>query len=625
MRSETRGAAAAGLGGWKRDCWAGELRAADAGREVTLMGWVSRRREHGGVSFIDLRDRSGLVQVVLSGELAAWGAGLSPESVVAVRGRVALRPEGMANPELPTGEVEVAASDLRLLNRAKTPPIYTRDLAPRQHGAGGEKGSASAGERDAEGETGEAMRLRYRYLDLRRPRMQANLALRHRMVKAVRDYLDARGFWEVETPFLTRSTPEGARDYLVPARNAPGKFYALPQSPQIFKQLLMVAGVERYFQVVRCFRDEDLRADRQPEFTQIDIEMSFVEPADVVRLTEGLMAHIWREVLGVDLQTPFPRLDFAEAVASYGTDKPDLRFGMRIADLTAALEGCGFRVFGEAARRGEVVRGLAVPGGAAVFSRKDLDLLTREVQKFGAKGLVWAAFEPSGVRSPVSKFLTGEEVDTLRRLVGAGEGDLGLYVAAPPDTAAAALGHLRLHAAERLGLRDTAEWCFVWVVNYPLFEPDEETGGLGAKHHPFTAPFEEDLGLLETAPLKVRAKAYDLVLNGWELGGGSVRNHSREVQERVFEALGLAREEYLEKFGFLLEALEYGAPPHGGIALGVDRIAALLAGEESIREVIAFPKTTRAACLLSGAPSDVGTDQLAELGLRTRDRTFEPV
>jgi len=590
------------MGDWVRTKGAGELRAEDAGREVVLMGWVARRREHGGVTFLDLRDRSGVAQVVLAEELAARAAHLRVESVVAIRGEVVRRPEGMVNPSMPTGEVEVRAAELRLLSPAKTPPIYTDDLP------------ASA--RTAEsGEAAEVMRLRYRYLDLRRPRLQRNLAVRHRLVKVTRDYLDELGFLEIETPNLTRSTPEGARDYLVPARIAPGKFYALPQSPQLFKQLLMIAGLERYFQIARCYRDEDNRADRQPEFTQIDIEMSFVDEKGVEDLVEGLMARIWRETLGVELRVPFPRLTYDEAMLRYGCDKPDLRFGLEIADVTERVAGSGFRVFGEAGARGEVVRGLGVPGGAALFSRKDLDQLTEQARAGGAQGLVWMAFEPSGLRSPAAKLLEPSAVDRLAEGLGCREGDLALLVAAPEPTAATVLGQLRSSVARRLGLCDTGEWRFVWIVDYPLFEPGEIPGTWAPMHHPFTAPADGQADLLETDPARVRSKHYDLVLNGYELGSGSIRNRHRELQERVFRAMGLPPDEYLERFGFLLEALEYGAPPHGGIALGLDRIAALLVGEENIREVIAFPKTTRGTCPLTGAPASVGEDQLRELGI----------
>ncbi|MEW6032192.1 MAG: aspartate--tRNA ligase [Bacillota bacterium] len=600
MAEEMRAVEPGEPAGWRRTDGAGLLRPGDAGREVVLMGWVGRRRDHGGVAFIDLRDRSGSVQVVFGEALAAEAEELKPESVVAIRGTVALRPEGTVNRDIPTGEVEVRAAAVRLLNPARTPPVYTSEL-PAGPGAGST--------------AGETVRLRYRYLDLRRPSLQRNLALRHRLVKAVRDHLDEQGFWEIETPCLTRSTPEGARDYLVPARNAPGRFYALPQSPQLFKQLLMVAGVERYFQVARCFRDEDLRADRQPEFTQIDIEMSFVEPEDVMRLTEELMAGVWKEAVGVEVATPFPVLDYDRALLVYGSDKPDLRFGLEIADLTETAAGSAFRVLGEAGARGEVVRGLTVPGGAALYSRKDLDRLTQEVRVFGAQSLVWMAFEDSGLRSPAAKVLEETTVSALREALGARVGDLALLVAAAPETAAAALGHLRLQVGGRLGLRGGKDLRFVWVTNYPLFEAGEGPGRLAAKHHPFTAPVAADIDLLETDPARVRARAYDLVLNGWELGGGSIRNHRRDVQERVFRAMGLGPREYTEKFGFLLEALEYGAPPHGGIALGVDRIAALMAGEESIRDVIAFPKTASATCLLTGAPAVVEPEQLEELGL----------
>jgi aspartyl-tRNA synthetase len=578
------------------------------------MGWVARRREHGGVTFIDLRDRSGVVQGVLGEDYPAErAADLKVESVVAIRGVVERRPEGMGNPAMPTGEVEVRVSNLKVLNPAKTPPIYTSDAPPK----GGDSPAAAAGADDSLA-AGEVMRLRYRYLDLRRPKMQRNLALRHRMVKAVRDYFDERGFYEIETPFLTRSTPEGARDYLVPARNAAGMFYALPQSPQLFKQLLMIAGFERYFQIVRCFRDEDLRADRQPEFTQIDVEMSFVEPRDVQEMTEGLMVRIWREAAGIELKTPFPRLDYTEAIAVYGSDKPDLRFGLPIADLTRPVTGSEFRVFGEAATRGDVVRGFAAPGGVAAFSRKDLDKFTEDVKGFGVQGLVWMAFEPAGPRSPVAKFLAPETVTAIREAIGAKEGDLGFLVAAPAASASSALGHLRLRAADTLGLRRTGGLNFLWVEDFPLFEPAGVSGRLAAKHHPFTSPVAGDLDLLETEPARVRARAYDLVLNGTELGGGSVRNHVRALQERVFQAMGIPEDEYREKFGFLLEALEYGAPPHGGIALGVDRIAALMAGEESIREVMAFPKTARATDLMTGAPARVEPAQLEELAIEIK-------
>ncbi|RJQ11781.1 MAG: aspartate--tRNA ligase [Bacillota bacterium] len=600
------------MGDWVRTGGSGELRPADAGRDVTLMGWVARRREHGGVTFVDLRDRSGVVQVVLAGELSGRAGDLRVESVVAVRGTVGLRPEGLSNPALPTGEVEVRALDFRVLNPARTPPIYTDDAPGRVPVS--EAGRTVDGAEP--GETGEVLRLRYRYLDLRRPRMQRNLALRHRMVKAVRDYLDELGFLEIETPNLTRSTPEGARDYLVPARNAPGRFYALPQSPQLFKQLLMVAGFERYFQIARCFRDEDLRADRQPEFTQIDVEMSFVTPADVLQLTEGLMVRVWREAAGVEIKAPFPRMDYDEAVLRYGTDKPDLRFGLEISDVTELVGGSEFRVFGEAAARGEVVRGLAVPGGAGLLSRKDLDGLTEQVKAMGAPGLVWMAFEAAGVRSPVAKHLSSDVAETLRRALGAQEGAMALFVAGPSDAAAAALGHLRLEMAGKLGLTRPGDLRFLWVVNYPLFEAGDTPERLAAKHHPFTAPVASDLPLLETQPARVRARAYDLVLNGTELGGGSIRNHVRDVQERVFRAMGVPEEEVRAKFGFLLDALEYGAPPHGGIALGVDRIAAMLAGEDSIREVIAFPKTASAACPMTQAPAPVDPGQLEELGVR---------
>ncbi len=613
MTGEARAVGPGGMGGWTRTGGAGELRGPDAGREVTLMGWVGRRREHGAVTFIDLRDRSGVAQVVFGEEMADRATELRSESVIAVRGKVARRPEGMVNPAMPTGEIEVRAVEVKLLNPAKTPPIYTGDVPPKEAAAAGEPEALGEGDSMA---TGEVARLRYRYLDLRRPRMQRNLALRHRMFKATRDFFDEHGFYEIETPFLTRSTPEGARDYLVPARNATGKFYALPQSPQQFKQILMIAGFERYFQLVRCFRDEDLRADRQPEFTQIDVEMSFVEPKNVQDLVEAMMVRIWREAAGVTVKTPFPHLDYTEALLRYGSDKPDTRFGLRIAELAGVVAGSEFRVFSEAVSRGDVVRGFAVPGGAAAFSRKDLDKMTEEVKTLGAQGLVWMAFEPAGLRSPVAKYVPAEMAAAIMAAIGAKEGDLGLLVAAPAEVAAAALGHLRLEAGGRLGLRTPGEFNFLWIDSFPLLEPSDEPGRLAAKHHPFTATHPDDFGLLDKEPLRARAVAYDLVLNGTELGSGSIRNHRRDLQERVFRAMGIPQAEYEEKFGFLLEALEYGAPPHGGVALGADRIVAMMAGEESIREVIAFPKTTKGTDLMTEAPADVDPRQLKELGLK---------
>jgi len=601
--------------GFDRTTGCGELTVRDVGREVSLAGWVHRRRDHGGLIFIDLRDRSGLVQLVFNPEknpeAHRVADGLRAEYVVAARGKVVLRDPTQVNPRLPTGEVEVLPVTVEVLNESLTPPIYiaeTADTPP----------------------VDETTRLRYRYLDLRRPRMLRNLTLRHQVTMAVRGFLDRHGFLEVETPMLTRSTPEGARDYLVPSRVNPGRFYALPQSPQLFKQLLMVSGIERYFQIVRCFRDEDLRADRQPEFTQIDVEMSFVEQEDILRLMEDLVAEVYAKALGRRLDRPFPRMTWREAMADYGSDKPDLRFGMKFIDLTEAVRGSGFRVFAEAAAGGGQVKAVVAPG-AASFSRKDLDGLSEFVRTYGARGLAWMAFEgaptaPTAVpaapevRSPIAKFFSPEALADLRARLGAGPGDLALFIADKPAVVAAALGALRLELGRRLDLIDRSTDRFLWVTDFPMFEYSQEENRWVAMHHPFTAVHDEDLPLLRTDPGAVRAKAYDLVQNGVELGGGSIRIHRRDVQERVFEALGMSPEEAREKFGFLLEAFEYGTPPHGGIAFGLDRMVMLMAGAETIRDVIAFPKTTSASDLLTGAPSTVSVRQLAELGLAVNHR-----
>ncbi len=599
----------------------GELRAKDVGHEVSLAGWVHRRRDHGGLIFIDLRDRSGLVQLVFNPaknpEAHRVADGLRSEFVVAARGLVVARDPAMVNPKLPTGEVEVMPSAVEVLNESLTPPIYV----------------AEATDTPAVDET---TRLRYRYLDLRRPRMQRNLILRHQVTMAVRNFLDGHGFVEIETPMLTRSTPEGARDYLVPSRVSPGRFYALPQSPQLFKQMLMVSGFERYFQIVRCFRDEDLRADRQPEFTQIDVEMSFVKQEDVLRLMEDLVAELYAKVLEKKLPRPFPRMTWRQAMADYGSDKPDLRFGMKLIDLTEAVRESGFRVFAEAAAGGGQVKAVVAPG-AASFSRKDIDGLTEFVKTYGAKGLAWMAFEAAPaagqgatapatggpgaapeVRSPIAKFFSPEALADLRIRLGAGPGDLALFVADKPAVVAAALGALRLELGRRLNLIDREADRFLWVTDFPMFEYSQEEDRWVAMHHPFTSVRDEGLPLLKTDPGAVRAVAYDLVQNGIELGGGSIRIHRRDVQERVFDALGLSPEEAREKFGFLLEAFEYGTPPHGGIAFGLDRMIMLMAGAETIRDVIAFPKTTSASDLLTGAPSEVSGRQLSELGLAAK-------
>jgi aspartyl-tRNA synthetase len=577
----------------------GQLRPEHAGQTVTLAGWVHRRRDHGGLTFVDLRDRWGITQLVfnpdISAEAHAMARDLRVEYVVKVTGSVRRRPPGLENPDLPTGEVEVVAKEAEILNPAKTPPFYINEDSPVE----------------------EALRLRYRYLDLRRQRMQRNVILRHKVIKLIRDFLVDEGFIEVETPILFKSTPEGARDYLVPSRVHPGKFFALPQSPQQLKQLLMVAGYERYFQIARCFRDEDQRGDRQPEFTQLDLEMSFVHREDVMDIIERLYTAIVEQVSDKKLfSKPFKRLSYHEAMERFGTDRPDLRFGMELADISDVVAGCGFRVFAETVASGGLVKGLNA-SGCGGYSRKQLDELTALVKEFGAKGLAWLALDEKGeVRSSFAKFLTDEQVQAIvNRLVGAPD-DLLLFVADRPEITNEALSRLRLTLGDRLGLRDPDVLALCWVIDFPFVTWNEEKQRWDPSHHLFTAPMAEDIPLLDSDPGKARGQQYDLVCNGYEIAGGSIRIYRRELQEKVFALIGLKVEEAKQQFGHMLEAFEYGTPPHGGIATGIDRWIMLLADEPNIREVIAFPKTQSAADLMASAPSPVSPEQLKELHLK---------
>lgn len=584
----------------QRDCLCGELDESFVGREVVLCGWVQRRRDHGGVIFIDLRDRRGLVQVVFDpdrSEQFALAETVRNEYVLRVTGKARLRPEGTHNPDLPTGAVEILGLELTILNNADPLPFQIEDV-----------------------ETSEAVRLRYRYLDLRSERMQRNLRLRHRLIRALRHYLDDRDFIEIETPVLTRSTPEGARDYLVPSRVQPGQFFALPQSPQLFKQLLMVSGFERYYQVARCFRDEDLRADRQPEFTQLDIEMSFIDEADVMSAMEGMMREVFSSVLKIDLPDPLPKLTYAESVRRFGTDRPDLRIPLELLDVADLMAEVEFKVFaGPASTPGSRVAVLRVPGGASL-SRQQIDSYTELVKQFGAGGLAYIKVNKlsdgvSGLQSPILKFLPETIVSQLLDRVGAEDGDLLFFGADRERVVNDALSALRIRLGHDLDLVAPG-WRPLWVVDFPLLEEDAAAGRWVALHHPFTAPHTEDVDHLQTNPGAVRSRAYDMVLNGAEIGGGSIRIHQRAIQQQVFAALGLDEAQAQTRFGFLLDALRYGAPPHGGIAFGIDRIVSMVAGEGSIRDVIAFPKTQKASCLLTEAPGDVDNDQLRELGLR---------
>ena len=589
------------LGDWQRTHHCSDLTEKNVGEKVLLMGWILRRRDHGGLIFVDLRDRWGLTQVVFNPEhnpiSHSKAENLRSEYVIAVKGEVIPRPEGMSNLEISTGRIEVMVDELKVLNSSLTPP-FSLD--------------------DREGvEVAESVRLKYRYLDLRRNTLRDNMVLRSQVSKSVRDFFYGEDFLEIETPILTKSTPEGARDYLVPSRVHNGLMYALPQSPQLFKQLLMVSGYDRYFQIVHCFRDEDLRADRQPEFTQIDVEMSFVTENALFDVMERMVAELLRSAKGVQIPTPFPRIPYGEAIDRFGVDRPDTRFEMELVNLSEVLGKTEARIFIDTVKGGGIIKGFNVKGGGDT-SRKELDELADHAAIYGAKGLAWFKSNPDGWQSPLAKFISEEVRQEVEALSSFQPGDLLLVIAGEASMVNESLGQLRLHVAQKLNLIPEGKFDFLWVVDFPLFEYDQEDGRYYSMHHPFTSPKEEDLHLLASDPDKVRAKAYDMVLNGSEIGGGSIRIHSKDVQSRIFELLNIGPEEAVEKFGFLLEALQYGAPPHGGIAFGLDRIMMLLTGAKSIRDVIAFPKTQKATCLLTDAPSPVDPAQLAELGLRLR-------
>ena len=586
--------------GLKRTNYCNDLTMNFVEKEVVLMGWVQRARDLGGLIFLDLRDRTGIVQVAFdindSAENFSKAKELGSEYVIAIRGVVKER--SSKNKNIATGDIEVFAKELRILNTAKTPPIYIKD----------------------DDIVSEDLRLKYRYLDLRKPNMQYNFLMRHKVTQSVRNFLSKEGFLEIETPILTKPTPEGARDYLVPSRVNKGHFYALPQSPQLFKQLLMTSGMDRYFQIAKCFRDEDLRADRQPEFTQIDCEMSFVEIDDVLDVTERLMKTVFHEVLNMEIQTPFKRMKWQEAMDRYGSDKPDIRFGFEINDVSDIVKDCGFKVFDEAILSGGTVRAINLNGYEAEFSRKSIDALGETAKTYGAKGLAWMRVTESGINSPIAKFLSEDVLNSIVEKMGAKKGDLLLFVADKTMTALTSLGHIRLEAAKKLGVIDENEFAFLYVVEFPLYEYNEEENRYVAAHHPFTAPIDEDLKLFNSSPENMHAKAYDIVLNGIELGGGSIRIHTKDVQDKMFEALGFTKEEAEEKFGFLLNAFQYGTPPHGGIAFGLDRLLMLMLKRDNIREVIAFPKNQNAICPMTEAPAIADKNALQELGIELSAR-----
>jgi aspartyl-tRNA synthetase len=591
------------LSGWKRTGYCAEFSTADAGKDVTLMGWTNVRRDLGALVFVQLRDRSGIMQVVFNSETLKKedfdrACTIRSEYVLAVRGKVTLRTGNMVNPNMKTGELEVLVEEFKILSTSETPPFDISD----------------------ECKANELLRLKYRYLDLRRPAMQKHLVMRHKIAFIAREFFDKQGFLEIETPILTKSTPEGARDYLVPSRVHPDKFYALPQSPQLFKQLLMLSGYDRYFQIARCFRDEDLRADRQPDFTQIDLEMSFVEEEDVQAVNEAFLKTLFKETLNVDIQLPLPRLKYEEAMARYGSDKPDTRFGLELCDLSEAVKDSEFSVFRGAVENGGSVRAINAKGASGSFSRKEIDALGEYVKTYRAKGLAWMNYKEDGIASPILKFLKDEEVAAIKTLTGFEPGDILFIIADMNKTVFASLGALRLKLAEKLDLIPENQFNLLWVREFPQFEWSEEEGRFMAMHHPFTSPMDEDMDKLESDPGSVRAKAYDIVLNGVEIGGGSIRIHSQELQKSMFRALGFTDEQAQDRFGFLTDAFKYGPPPHGGIAYGLDRLAMLISGTSSIRDVIAFPKVQNASCPMTGAPDYVDDKQLNELHIACSEK-----
>ncbi len=583
--------------GLKRTHMCSELTSADVGKRVTVMGWSNKRRDLGGLIFIDLRDRSGILQIVFNNETDSEtfknAVNIRNEYVLAVSGDIVNRSPENITDRMPTGEIELLVRELRILSKAETPPLYIEE----------------------ESDVNEAVRLKYRYIDLRRPDMQRNLILRHKVTKIARDYYDENGFLEIETPILTKSTPEGARDYLVPSRVHPGKFYALPQSPQLFKQLLMVSGFDRYIQIAKCFRDEDLRADRQPEFTQIDLEMSFVNVEDVLEINEGFIKRAFKEALDIELETPFLRMSYQEAMDRFGSDKPDTRFALELVNMSDLVENCSFKVFADAVKNGGSVRAINAKECGRKFSRREIDALVEHVKTYRAKGMAWIVVEENELKSSITKFFSEDEIKVILERVKAEPGDLICFIADKNEVVYDSLGALRLELARKLDLIKNDEFKFLWVTEFPLLEYDEEEKRYVAKHHPFTSPMDEDLEYLDTDPDRVRAKAYDIILNGTELGGGSIRIHSQELQSKMFKLLGFSEKDAWERFGFLLEAFKYGTPPHGGMAFGLDRLIMLMAGRNSIRDVIAFPKVQNASCPMSNAPDVVEPKQIKELHL----------